>query len=483
MPVPHPDAIADCVLAAFHALPAKCKPRKLADGKREWAVLTGDRVDDTAPSCPPGYDTTSASTAAHYEPSSQHSPKRYEAPTLFCAALATGMKCLPQSKIPLAKGNVLHDWHAEVLAIRGFNMWLVDECQELARRGMPTTRTEGEGENKKEGAWVGWRRRGAGRQGLDGHDGEQDSTACEQDLKGTGESGSCSTQRQVRKPPFAVLDDVQIHMYCSEAPCGDASMELTMAEQEDATPWTQPPAEDSMLGRGNFDQLGVVRRKPARPDAPPTLSKSCSDKLAMKQCTSILSSVTSLLVRPDNAYLRTLVLPGTRCVHTAVERAFGREGRMNGVAWEELQGQWREAGYAFTPFEVMTTAREFEYSKNTTGDGSCSHLTEAPAPVPSNLSGLYTPKRLEVLVNGVLQGRKQNDPRGASCVSRRRMWEAACAVAEGFSMPAGLSTFGSYEELKNSKMLAHREKVKLDVRRSALKGWKKNVGDEEWSLG
>lgn len=38
---PQPNAIADCVLDAFHALPPKFKPRKLADGRREWVPLAG----------------------------------------------------------------------------------------------------------------------------------------------------------------------------------------------------------------------------------------------------------------------------------------------------------------------------------------------------------------------------------------------------------------------------------------------------------
>ena len=41
MPRPHTDAIADCVLQTFNALPAKFKPRKLADGRREWVPLAG----------------------------------------------------------------------------------------------------------------------------------------------------------------------------------------------------------------------------------------------------------------------------------------------------------------------------------------------------------------------------------------------------------------------------------------------------------
>ncbi len=57
-------------------------------------------------------------------------------------------------------------------------------------------------------------------------------------------------------------------MYCSEAPCGDASMELVMEAQEDATPWPIASHDDGsptqLLGRGSFSQLGIVRRKPCK---------------------------------------------------------------------------------------------------------------------------------------------------------------------------------------------------------------------------
>lgn len=38
---PPPDAIADCVLAAFDCLPDKRKPRPRGDGAREWVPLAG----------------------------------------------------------------------------------------------------------------------------------------------------------------------------------------------------------------------------------------------------------------------------------------------------------------------------------------------------------------------------------------------------------------------------------------------------------
>ena len=67
--------------------------------------------------------------------------------------------------------------------------------------------------------------------------------------------------------PFVVREDVRIHMYTSQAPCGDASMELVMEAQDDATPWPVTPAETGdhpmmMKGRENFAELGIVRRKP-----------------------------------------------------------------------------------------------------------------------------------------------------------------------------------------------------------------------------
>src|SRR5690242_6809944 len=166
------------------------------------------------------------------------------------------MKCLPQNKLAAAHGNILHDWHAEVVAIRTFNRFLLDECLQVLG-------------SDADSAYIHER---------------------------------SSQERTDGEPqPFTIRDDVQIHMYCSEAPCGDASMELTMSAQDDATPWTSAPptissdalpdSEGALRGRSNFSLLGAVRCKPSRLDAPPTLSKSCTDKLALKQSTSVLSSV------------------------------------------------------------------------------------------------------------------------------------------------------------------------------------------------
>jgi tRNA-specific adenosine deaminase 1 len=140
----------------------------------------------------------------------------------------TGMKCLPASRIPQAQGIVLHDCHAEIVAIRAFNRFLIQECSTLVESHSAVS------------PWV--RRRGV------------------------DELSNSSPQ------PFALKEKVSIYVYSSEAPCGDASMELIMLAQDDATPWEIPPleteqehatsVESALKGRGYFSELGIVRRKP-----------------------------------------------------------------------------------------------------------------------------------------------------------------------------------------------------------------------------
>ncbi|EPE26452.1 adenosine-deaminase-containing protein [Glarea lozoyensis ATCC 20868] len=393
------DEIADAVLTQFDSWEKKRKPMNRADNVKEWVPLSGIVLHD-------------AKTG-----------------TLKCVAAATGMKCLPQKLIPRAQGVTLHDWHAEIFAIRSFNRFILEECQVLVTS------------DKKSSEYV--RRR--------------------------DELEKSETHAQ----PFALNDGVNIYMYCSEAPCGDASMELTMAAQEDATPWAK--AESSLTekpilhGRGYFSNLGVTRRKPSRPDAPPTLSKSCTDKIALKQSTSLLSSITSLMVSPENIYIHSLVLPHSQLSTVAVERAFSPSGRL-----KELDGREWDSGYRFSPFRVLGTTREFSYSRR---------QNDAKELVPSNISSLWTPYGAETIIGGTMQGRKQFDVRGASKVCKRRLWKLAAEI----SSAAESTEWGTYLlkdkylNLKDGDMLAQRRKVKEDVRK-VMGGWIRNEGGEDFAL-
>lgn len=265
---------------------------------------------------------------------------------------------------------------------------------------------------------------------------------------------------------------------------GDASMELTMAAQEDASPWQAPTsitvdptpnAELSLPGRAYFSQLGIVRRKPARGDAPPTLSKSCSDKIALKQCTSLLSSLTSLFIDPANAYIHSLVLPESQYSSSGCRRAFSAEGRMKPMAGKRWPG-----GYAFNEFQVVTTELDFEYSKKAVK--SRSDKISA-----SNLAAAWSRSGIEeTIIGGVIQGRKPFTSKGASQMSRRMMWETSGALADGLGHDyTGTSEHlrcGTYRDVKAGQLLADRRQVKDHVRETALAGWIKNDGGSGFEL-
>ncbi|KAF2433183.1 hypothetical protein EJ08DRAFT_647566 [Tothia fuscella] len=401
------DDIAQCVINTFQSLPAKRKPRQRTDGKREWVPLSGIVLHkDGLP--------------------------------LVCASLGTGMKCLPRSKIAQAKGTVLHDCHAEILAIRAFSRFLLYECVAAIASASQYIRLR------------------------------------------TGDELADS-----RPQPFILKSDVSIYMYCSEAPCGDSSMELTMQAQEDATPWEVPLSEevsdilhdkgDALMGRGHFSKLGIVRRKPARPDAPQTLSKSCTDKLSLYQCTSILHGMTSLLIVPEGAYIKTLVLPYTQHIPTATQRAFGTTGRMSNLTIDVTRN-WPE-GFNFNSFHIDTTLMEFAYSRRTSG-------REENMLLPSNISTVFTPYFQETLVGGVLQGRKTSDPKGASAICRKSMWQAVVKLMQLLERPSmeEMPIKKTYEQVKNSEVLRDRRRVKAEVVNLALKGWTRNQGDEGFEL-
>jgi tRNA-specific adenosine deaminase 1 len=143
----------------------------------------------------------------------------------------------------------------------------------------------------------------------------------------------------------------------------------------------------------------------------------------------------------------------------------------------ELKGKRWEGGYKFSEFGVRGTGREFSFSR----PGREGEEVEF---VPSNLATAWTPYGEESLIGGVLQGMKQFDPRGASMLCRKRMWELAADVASLLDVSAVSQalSLGSYEQFKSSDLLEGRRQVKEEVKETTLKGWVRNSGDDEFSL-
>ncbi|KAL3447909.1 adenosine deaminase/editase [Aspergillus insuetus] len=436
--------IATLVHSHFDGLPKRSKPVVRDDGTAEWVPMTGIVLVK-------GENTPSE--------------------TLTCITTATGAKCLSARQIPQCKGLVLHDCHAEILAMRAFNFWLLSECHSvLSQEGYSVVDTNGH---------------------------TNDSTSPYIRRRQAGISNANITRGP--EPPFEIQPDVRIYMYCTCAPCGDASMELCMAAQDDPTPWAIPAPETGpndtpsnpntesttttplLAGRGDFSKLGIVRRKPARADAESTKSKSCSDKIALRQVSSLLNYETSLLVVPtENAYIAALILPEEEITRVGCARCFGEDGRMKGLkgrVWpvrnedsEEIESPYR---YEFRPFQVLSVPTEqlkslWPFRKPRASDP----ITESeadeqsqPEPAamkkskPSNLSAIWVraptvtipadpegappttvnadtgSKQLptlrgsktglfENIINGVRQGNKLSAPglRGASVLSRAKSW-------------------------------------------------------------
>jgi len=429
------DAIAQCVLDTFKRLPAKAKPRTYPDGASEWVPLSGivlarknagrslDVTDTDATAVP---DLTCVSLGCDHA-------QIFSVVLIMLTTFSTGMRCLPASKVSMAEGRTLHDWHAEIVALRAFNYYLLKECSALASSSPVTS--------------LFIRRR-------------------------TSEEFSRASFQ-----PFAIKDDVRIFMYCSEAPCGDASMELIMAAQDDATPWTKPiQAPDSaMTGRGYFSELGVVRRKPARGDAPETMSKSCTDKLALRQCTSTLSSIMSLLIHPGNAYIEAIVLPESQHVPAATARAFSAYGRMAALSRPDGGATWY-GGYSYRPFKVVETSKEFMFSRRA--------FSESTKTTGSNITAMWTPYSQEVLIGGSIQGNKQFSIRGSSAISKLGMWKAALSLARNLQLEEVEAVLGSgtYAKVKSCVLLEHRQQVKQAVRQDALQNWVCNNGGDGFTL-
>lgn len=162
---------------------------------------------------------------------------------LRCVALGTGTKCVGRSR-RCAEGYVVNDGHAEVLARRALQRWLLLETL-AARLGLSDS------------------------------------------LEPAGDRGAA----------FRLRPNASLHMYVSQPPCGDASI---WADDASGRTGAKPLDSDPLGGGALFvptasdvesgcQAEGILRRKPGKGD--PTLSMSCSDKIARWCCLGLQGSL------------------------------------------------------------------------------------------------------------------------------------------------------------------------------------------------
>ncbi|KZT27056.1 adenosine deaminase/editase [Neolentinus lepideus HHB14362 ss-1] len=259
-------------------------------------------------------------------------------------SLATGSKCLPASKLP-ESGDALHDSHAEVLARRGAIRWLLEEIERSAH---------------SPSSWI---------------------------IKAS-EGGK-----------YTLREGVEVTMYVSTVPCGDAStrylasfQDPAMAALKDSATWPSLPPNLAARGRDNYALQGVLRTKPGRADSPPTVCMSCSDKIARWNVLGVQGALLADLMQP--VYITRVVIgevpPEVQgWVKRDCERAFyGRIGMLG-----DMPGP-----YTLHRPSISFTATPFIHSRS-----SILSISD-PVPTSCNESLTWTPSSREILISGLRRG-------------------------------------------------------------------------------
>lgn len=248
MPLPISEKVAHAVYSSYKSLKPISKPCVRSNGQKEWTVLAAMVAIDG------------------------------ENDEVRVVSLGTGVKATPNEELRRSNGRILHDCHAETIAIRGFNSVLLKEISAI-RGGFK-------------------------------------SYLIEESSKG-----------------YTVKNKWKFGLYISRLPCGDASMEFLECEDKNSgdlhfESWCKeggqlsPTIQTILRGRDNYASKGFVRTKPGRADSSITLSKSCSDKLTLRQIFGLFNASNWFLF-DDMVFLEYLILPRKyQQYQSSLERCF-----------------------------------------------------------------------------------------------------------------------------------------------------------------
>ncbi|CCE82681.1 Piso0_002419 [Millerozyma farinosa CBS 7064] len=313
--------------------------------------------------------------------------------------ITTGVKTLPDEWRIFSKGMIVHDLHAEILSFRLFNWFLIDECTLV------------------------------------------DQAECKDASRYVA-----LTYDEHGNRYFSIKPGIKFALFTTEPPCGDLSMRSVSDGVEDNSAWEYEIKKNGMAasstrGRAHFDRLGIVRTKPGRGDSILSLSKSCSDKICMKQLTGLCNAITANLF-PNNIFLSYLVIKDKCVDETDVKRCF------------ESRFECKIESKTLRPISILWYDEDtYEYHRSKDA-------------IASQLSILYLVpnKTVQILNNGVRNGtfvkKKTPSSSASALISNRNLYSKACPLLDSHAR--------SYQELKTSNYT--RESLKK-LGRDVLGNW------------
>ncbi|GAA6064737.1 hypothetical protein JCM10212_005316 [Sporobolomyces blumeae] len=314
------NALARSVIDKYSALPANGKPRPRSNGTPEWTVLAGFCLFRTVND-------------------DDDDPTDVE-----CVALGTGLKALPHQRLPV-HGDVLHDSHAEVVARRGFKLWIYRQIELASDRDRESSLFERDEPNHEWTLKPGWNVAlwvstlpcgDASTYSLSisssPSPGDPFSTTALASALPSSSSGYAHTASTRSALHPSLIEAASLGLTTDRTP-------LASSPTPSPRPTPGSSSEDALVrrGRNSYTSFSTLRTKPGRADSPPTTSHSCSDKIAIwNLCGCQGALLASLDVRPIP--LDIVVVGGIDPSDPEVERVRGEVRRAVGGRLEGWNG-------------------------------------------------------------------------------------------------------------------------------------------------